>query len=92
MSYTLYDDDGETPIHVFHTDRTVCDDAGCVCELPSSAQIYAQRTADGRDTWRISLGAWISSPLTRQEARSRIDYYVSDGAKPILLRIVEDYT
>jgi len=92
MSYTLYDVDGETPIHVFHTDREVCDDDGCVCTLPSSAQVYAMRAADGRAEWFVSGRRYIDGPYSEAEAREKMDSLTVNGIRAKLLRVVEDYT
>lgn len=94
MSYTLYAEDGETPIHVFHTDRELCDDDGCVCMLPSSAQLYAQRTADDRDVWYVMVheAKAFLGPVSAEKARRGVDDALAAGHKPKLLRVVEDYT
>jgi hypothetical protein len=90
--YTLLGDDGETPYYTYHSDRSVCDDDGCVCTLPSSAQLFAQRTADGRGDWFIVSGMSTIGPYTKAEARAKVADLLSNGHRPRLLRVVEDYT
>ena len=89
--YSLEDEHGIT-YYTYHSDRTVCDVEGCTCALPTSAQVYAQRTAEGRDVWLVARAAWLSEPLTGAQARAKVDDLLAKGCKPKLLRVVEDYT
>ena len=40
-----------TDVTWFHVDRTVCDDDGCMCDLPTSEQVKAQKRASRRNEW-----------------------------------------
>jgi hypothetical protein len=91
MSYTLEDESGQ-PYYVFHTDRVTCDDAGCPCTLPSSAMRLAQRRADSRDRWVVMADGVTSDVMSGMDARTLVDAVVANGGKPVLLRVVEDYT
>lgn len=92
MGYTLTDEH-DVPYYVYHTDREVCDEPGCVCLLPSSAQVAAQRRAKDRDVWLVTLGvAVIAGPVASAEARKETDRLVAKGCKPRLLKMMEDYT
>ncbi len=94
MSYTLYDMDGETPVYVYHSDRSTCDDAACPCALPKPRQLVAQRRADSRREWYVSVpdgdlgGSKVLGPMGEPEARE----WIADAARAKLLRVIEDYS
>ncbi len=83
-----------TDVTWFHVDRTVCDDDGCMCELPTSEQVKARKRASRRGDWYVSVpGAHgIQGPVSERQARSLADEVLKAGRKPKLLRVVEDYT
>lgn len=96
--YSLEDEHG-IPYYTYHADRTVCDVEGCTCALPTSAQVYAQRTAEGRDEWYVIHGGKTGQgtvpmgPYGKQEAREVLTRAMASGNhRAKLLRVVEDYT
>lgn len=97
--YSLEDEHG-IPYYTYHADRTVCDVEGCTCVLPTSAQVYAQRTADARAEWLVAyrvtfgvdFGITHKGPMPKDDARAEVDRLLGIGLKPKLLRVVEDYT
>ena len=50
MTYGQADLTG-TDVTWFHVDRTVCDDDGCMCALPTSEQVKARKRASRRGEW-----------------------------------------
>ena len=81
-----------TEVTWFHVDRTVCDDDGCMCELPTSEQVKARKRASRRGEWFVISATVTLGPFTEAEAHATIDRLRVDGCKPRLLRVVEDYT
>ena len=83
-----------TEVTWFHVDRTVCDDDGCMCELPTSEQVRARKRASRRNEWFSHIltgdGMETLGPYSEAVARARVDACNSGRAK--LLRVVEDYT
>lgn len=83
-----------TEVTWFHVDRTVCDDDGCMCELPTSEQVKARKRASRRDEWSVVCDDRRDDTglVSKAEARAVTDVMVAHGHKPKLLRVVEDYT
>ena len=82
-----------TEITWFHVDRTVCDDDGCMCELPTSEQVKARKRASRRGDWYVSVPGrdGIQGPLSERLMREKADAYLAAGQSPIVLKVVEDY-
>ena len=82
-----------TDVTWFHVDRTVCDDDGCMCELPTSEQVKARKRASRRDQWYVLVdGELEAGPVSKASARATVDECLSYGIRAMLLRVVEDYT
>ena len=81
-----------TDVTWFHVDRTVCDDDGCMCELPTGVQVKARKRASRRGDWFVISGLVTLGPFTEAEAHATIDRLRADDCNPRLLRVVEDYT
>ena len=88
----------EAEVIWFHVDRTVCDDDGCMCALPTSVQVAARKRASrqpkncyvryGFD----DTGFEMPGPMTGSEADDLVSRLItSPGIKVKLLRVVEDY-
>ena len=86
-----------TDVTWFHVDRTVCDDDGCMCELPTSEQVKARKRASRRNQWyaeiqlptRAEGDLVIRGAMPEAEARELIS---QSPGRAKLLRVVEDYT
>ena len=88
-----------TDVTWFHVDRTVCDDDGCMCELPTSEQVKARKRASRRGEWfvihggKTGQGTVPKGPYSEAEARGVLDRAMAAGYhRAKLLRVVEDYT
>jgi hypothetical protein len=93
MGYELHDEAG-VRFHVFHTDRVLCDDEGCPCKLPSTAQKRATDRAERSGAFYVSQpdAKGFTGPLDERRARSVVDHAIKSGRKPLLLRVAEDYS
>lgn len=93
MSYSVADKEGKTA-YVFHSDREVCNDVECPCDLPTEAQQDARDRAESYNEWYVvwdspRFGQQVYSHLSEKDAREAVGKRTQFRAK--LLRVVEDY-
>ena len=82
-----------TDVTWFHVDRTVCDDDGCMCELPTSEQVKARKRASRRGEWFVISGHGDHGAVHRGRGACHDRLAPGRRLQPArLLRVVEDYT